>query len=354
MRLLVCLALFFSGVFAALGQDTARPEPGLPKDAHAVFVAATPYYNYADTTLKPWRLKASYQLYDDKGNPSEQGTYEYWWAAPDVHRSSWTRPSASRTNWHTADGKSLVQTSGSPLNYFEYRMQSALIHTLPELSDVDTNNHRLMREQMKLGEVKLPCIMVLPITPEHGQIQDVPLGIFPTYCFDPNLPALRIQYSFGSLAIQYSHLVRMQGHILPRSIDFFDGNRHILSFTVDTVTGVAPNDPAFTPAPDAVSLRAKRVSMEAGKAAGLLISKQMPVYPKEAKEHNLSGRVEMKAIIGVDGAIHDLQIVSASMPSMAASALRAVSHWQYKPYTVNGEPVDVETTIIVNFSQDRD
>ncbi len=56
----------------------------------------------------------------------------------------------------------------------------------------------------------------------------------------------------------------------------------------------------------------------------------------------------MQALIGKDGAIQNLHVVSGH-PMLTGSALDAVKEWRYKPYYLNGEPVEVETTINVNF-----
>jgi len=58
----------------------------------------------------------------------------------------------------------------------------------------------------------------------------------------------------------------------------------------------------------------------------------------------------LRALIGKDGKIHELHVVSAPWPSLAASALQAVSQWEYKPYLLNGETVDVDTEVNVIFA----
>ena len=52
----------------------------------------------------------------------------------------------------------------------------------------------------------------------------------------------------------------------------------------------------------------------------------------------------------MDGSVHDIHVVSAPSASLAASALLSVAHWEYKPYIVDGQPVEVKTTINVIFS----
>ena len=82
----------------------------------------------------------------------------------------------------------------------------------------------------------------------------------------------------------------------------------------------------------------------------MLLKKQVPAYPMDAKQAHVTGKVVLKATIGRDGAVYDLHVVSAPWPSLAASALRSVSHWQYKPYLLNGDPVELETTVNVIYT----
>jgi hypothetical protein len=122
MRAQILVAVCLVGALAGHAQDAPAPQPGQIKDPRAILAAAAPFYDFSDPALKPWHLKATYQLYDDKGNPAEQGTFEYWWAAPKVYRVSGSRPSAKHTDWHTADGKAAYQTAGAGLSFFEYKL----------------------------------------------------------------------------------------------------------------------------------------------------------------------------------------------------------------------------------------
>ena len=321
----------------------------MPKDPREIFAAAAPFYDLTAVALKPWHFKASYQLYDDSGNPSEQGTFEYWWASPEVYRFSWMRPGVVHNEWHTADGKHAYQASGEPMRYFEYKLKAALLSPLPDASELDPKSARLDRETVSVGQ-KLPCIMVVPLMPEQGRIQTVPLGLFPTYCFDSQLPALRISYSFGTVTMEFNKIVKVQGKFLPREINFFEGKQKILSATVDTIQALAPTDPALVLPADASVKNLNKVNISVGIAVGSLINKQVPIYPQDAIAAHASGTVVLKATIGIDGGVHDLRVISAPWPSLAASALWAVSHWQYKPYILNGQPVEVETTINAVFT----
>jgi TonB family protein len=352
MRLRLFVVLLFAIPLQAIRPQTAGTpsNPTLPKEPRAILEAARPLYDFSDPSLKPWHLKASYQLYDDQGNPSEQGTYEYWWASPKVYRSTWTRAGAVHTDWHTADDKHAYLDSGGHFSIFEYKLQSALFHPLPEDADLDPAKIRFERQDLKMANVKIPCIMIVPIMPQHGQTQVVPLGLFPTYCFNPAAPALQIEDSFGTIAEYLDHIVKVQGRYVPRDIKFFEGKQKVLFANVETIDGISATDPVFAPAPAAVSPKVDKIPVAAGLMVGMLLKKQQPVYPQDAKDAHVSGTVVLQATIGRDGRIHALHVLQAPWPSLVASALISVSKWEYKPYLLNGEPVEVETTINVIYS----
>jgi len=93
----------------------------------------------------------------------------------------------------------------------------------------------------------------------------------------------------------------------------------------------------------------QRVRISQGVTSGLLIHKVEPPYPVIAKSARIQGSVVLKAIIDRDGSIQDLQLVSGH-PMLVPSAIQAVKQWRYRPYLLNGQPVEVETTITVIFS----
>jgi TonB family protein len=98
-----------------------------------------------------------------------------------------------------------------------------------------------------------------------------------------------------------------------------------------------PSEPTHTP----------RVS--AGVIAGNRTNFVPPVYPKEAKDRKITGSVILRAIIGKDGSIEKLDVISGP-DELRKSALDAVHQWTYKPYLLNGEPTEVDTTITVTYS----
>jgi protein TonB len=91
------------------------------------------------------------------------------------------------------------------------------------------------------------------------------------------------------------------------------------------------------------------VRVSSGVVAGNAISQPKPIYPPIARAAHVSGAVVLHAIISKEGTIKNLEVVSG--PEMLKNAaLEAVRNWRYKPYILNGDPTEVETTITVNFN----
>lgn len=83
--------------------------------------------------------------------------------------------------------------------------------------------------------------------------------------------------------------------------------------------------------------------------AAMLVNKVQPSYPPLARQTRISGTVRLHAIIAKDGSVQQLEVISGH-PLLVQSALDAVRQWRYRPTLLNGEPVEVDTTIDVIFS----
>jgi protein TonB len=97
------------------------------------------------------------------------------------------------------------------------------------------------------------------------------------------------------------------------------------------------------------SAHPRKVVLSAGVAQSLLIMKSPPMYPPIARAARVSGTVVLHAVISTSGSVEALSVVSG--PAMLQqSALDAVKNWKYRPYLLNNEPVEFETTINVIFT----
>jgi TonB family protein len=111
--------------------------------------------------------------------------------------------------------------------------------------------------------------------------------------------------------------------------------------------------PAAPPAPaveaPAAAMPTGPVRVASGVVAGMILSKAMPIYPEEAKAAGVQGAVVLHAIISKTGTVENITVVSGP-EELRDSARDAVRQWTYKPYLLNGEPVEVETSITVNYT----
>jgi TonB family protein len=81
-----------------------------------------------------------------------------------------------------------------------------------------------------------------------------------------------------------------------------------------------------------------------------IVNKVTPVYPPDAKRDHVSGAVVLSATIGKDGTVGNVKVVQSVRDDVDSSAMDAVRQWTYKPYLLNGDPVEVDTTITVVYT----
>ena len=91
-----------------------------------------------------------------------------------------------------------------------------------------------------------------------------------------------------------------------------------------------------------------RFRVSQGVAESHIIKKVPPHYPVEAKDRHITGDVVLDFVIDRNGGVKDLIVVSGD-PVLAQAAVEAAQQWKYKPYLLNGEPVEVETTAKIIF-----
>jgi Gram-negative bacterial TonB protein C-terminal len=338
------LLVLSSVIGVAQAPESVSP---LPTDPAEVFKAAQPLYDFASPKLRPWHMKVSYELFDEKEKSKGKGSFEYWWESPDTYRSTWTRGAIKQTDWHLA-GKIYHAGTGDPLDFDERKLEADLVAPLPIATELDPQTATYHREDQAFSGVKLPCVMVMRKMPPAGKAES-PMGMFPTYCFDPQHPLLHLSYIYGSTSAVYNNVIRMQGMYLPRQVSVLENKRKVLIATVDTIDALAPNPPALKPSEQAVVVdETQRVEVKGDVMQALLRRQVKPYYPIDASSRSIQGSVKLKAVIGPDGRVREIHNMDGPTESMMAAATWAVWQWEYQPYFVNGVPVTVETTIDLN------
>jgi len=96
----------------------------------------------------------------------------------------------------------------------------------------------------------------------------------------------------------------------------------------------------------------KRIRVPAPMAEANLVHDVAPKYPPEAGRERIEGTVVLMAVIGKDGTVRDVRVESG-LPLLAQAAIDAVKQWRYRPYLLNGEPVEIDSEITINFNLSR-
>jgi len=157
--------------------------------------------------------------------------------------------------------------------------------------------------------------------------------------------------SAQALNLQNPYLVPRQIPIsINRQAD--DGPPAISTSVEDGIPGGAPTVPDVLRShgtAQVVAQAAHSVTVSQGVAAGLLLSGPAPAYPAIARAMRIAGTVMLAATISKAGTIENLRVLSGPAV-LRSAALEAVGRWRYKPYLLNNEPVEVETTVNVVFT----
>lgn len=121
-----------------------------------------------------------------------------------------------------------------------------------------------------------------------------------------------------------------------------------------TLGGILSSVPSPVPPPPPVARAApapstpSRIRVGGNVEAGLLVREVTPSYPKLAEQVHIGGTVRLKALIGSDGTVENLTLISGH-PLLVQAAEAAVKQWVYRPTLLNGQPVEVDTEIDVHF-----
>jgi TonB family protein len=288
-----------------------------------------------------WHLKLDVTVFGDKGKNPSEGTIEVWHSGADERTVSVFGGASGTTMKH--DGKSYYKLSGPSLPFEAEEVLQQVVHPGPRPSEAIDAVPEIQKH--KFGKVELDCVMLTQPIKGAGK---VPLGLFPTYCMDA-AGIIRYTYNFGGQSVILNSMGKFLDHDVATAAVIRGDEFEVASAKVVTLTTYTPQPDEFVPGVDMVQVGAT-VRASGGVMAGNIVSKVQPFYPEGAKERHESGTVILHAIIGRDGHVHSLRPVNASDPDFVIAAIAAVRQWTYKPYLLNGEPTEVDTTITVNFA----
>ncbi len=296
---------------------------------------------------KPWHLKLSVVKNPDDLTQVEETTIEEWWAAPNLWRRTYTTATGSYADLHTDEG--LFRTKDAKRVSPEARaLFQQVVHPLPRIESLDQLHFSSRTETV--GGRTMDCVsttrLLAPVQAKQGP--NLPPTSVLTYCFEPGRPMLRVTRLPWDAVLVGTSMGKFQDRSVPIALTQ-QGPRGKLEAKVVQLTTQDLTAADF-PIGDQMEKVSDRIGLSGGVVTGRKIKGSNPQYPLEAKMNHISGTVVLSAVIGTDGKIGSLELLSSPDPALTKASMKAVSDWEYTPYLMNGKPVEIETTITVNFN----
>ena len=338
-------SLVLLAIGSSINVNAQTPSSGLPLDPTALMSLAHDRNGLIGSDIKLWHIRGTYHSFDMKGSPEYEGTYEEWWASATRYKLSFNSPKSTQTDYAT--GTALLH-DGSPewQSGVELLMRASLLEPLPDFSQL--SGFTLQRRTQAVGQSTIECVgLTYPLRSNLKVSGDY----FPTACFDPAKPVLRI-YSEGSTRIICDHIVLFQGHYLARQIQVFVSGKLAADMNLDVIETLKESpDTILAPPSTALPVDLTKIRFKDGTRSRwpTLLKKAIPVYPQEAKSLRIQGTVNIKATIGLDGHVESMQLIDGPM-MLHQAAFDAVNQWLYRPFDLMGQPRPVEVEIHVVFS----
>lgn len=322
---------------------SAPPAAASPSDPTALMVQAA-RLNGLSGLLVPWHLEATYQTFDADGKPKDQGTFSEWWVSNDKHKTVYSGSNGLNLTTYRYD-KTTTRT-GSP-GWIPFRAQMAqsyLVSPVPPPSAVEKLAFSIMEK--KIGEVTLQCLRAPMSEPDANSY--FPYDNLPAVCLTGGSPIIRATVNEGRYFALYNKIVQIGGRYVAEELSVMDPDRTIVNMEVTKLELLSRVDYSdFVPPPTA-SILPVRVSVDGRAFSKNRIGGDAPEYPAIARSQRMYGMVLLDAVITPGGKIAELDVISGPK-ALQRAAYDAVKTWKFKPFLLDGQPVEVQTEIGVVF-----
>lgn len=288
---------------------------------------------------RPFEMEAEVEVFGVK--QSSHGNYRLLWASPNKWREDIVFNGYRRTRIG-GDGK-----------YWQERSIDYELIPIRQLDEALDFNSRLRSSvvkvtgKMKTEKTKDTTTVSCAVLKERYEDED--------FCFDPTggqLVLEKLPNGAGGAdgdvrARQYTDFVKFGEKLFPQSVRVIGADQPLVSFSLKKLAPLGEVQPSdFVAKTGEQEWITKCSQLEKPE----LQSHITPIYPGEAKARHEQGRVVVYALIGADGILRNLKLVVSVSPLLDASALQAVSKWQYTPRKCDGVPTQADTFIDLNFN----
>jgi TonB family protein len=283
----------------------------------------------------PYRIEYKVIFYG-RNTDAMQGTYSHTWIARHQWRNEVSVTGYSETE--VEDGQS--RWVARKPHQFQPDGVTRLLDDLQPITDAQINpNERVSKiKEDTHGSAHLRCIEMRPAA--------VPSMSQKSLCFDEGTGAL-VRIIHSGWRTEFSDFDKGTGALIARKVQQFR-DRDLIAEA--ELTSLSPQDATAASVLEHPADSRHFTSCDGKVTSGKLVERVNPVYPAAARAARQTGNVEIHAVIDIDGTLKDVEIVKGGNKLLEDSALEAARKWRYEPYRCGGVPVEVDTTISMNFS----
>ena len=324
----------------------------------------------------PFHLKLQFQIHDLNGKPADVGILEEWWAGDKGFRLEITSPLEHVVG---PGKKDLTSDDARRENYLVMQLLHEVVAPMAHLRPEQPYN--VFTEKRTLGKLQVTCYQAnspnvsvpnpkasyICVNPETQSIRQVPYGNEVTA--RNTIATFRDGIVAMDTEIAYSDVKAIEGHII--TLQSFDPSQSAVTLVNPaakrTVAEVQP--PSEAASISAPQMKEEKASMElsvkegSGSATAAsenvfvdrstagerLVRSSQPIYPQAARRNKIQGSVLLYVTVSPEGKVQSSFPIASPSPLLTGAAEECVKDWAYKPWELNGSPVQMSTTLQLNF-----
>jgi hypothetical protein len=296
-------------------------------------------------SAKPWHVKLAYEQFDEKGAKVHGGTIEEYYVSPKRYRLSYASDELKQIDVATEAG--LYRSGDSRwLNLVELQIMDEALRPFYRLGlNVQCWNPKLPCTQLdkvnwRVGGVKLNCVI---IDRTDERVLDSAL---PKYCFENDTVPLRYVRGRGFDETIYNNFTVFQDRYVAHEVLVRRAGSPSLKINIEQLESLNKSDDAlFKPNAQSSGPLGGRIRLSSDVLADrYLLYEEFTQFP-----HHDIGKVTVRFVVGKDGHVIEAEALDGP-EGMRKASLDAIQKWQFRPYLILGEPVEVESQKIFEFN----
>jgi TonB family protein len=336
---LVLVVLRGFGQTALAQQPAAQTPPAqsapakveMPSDPAALLELAAKKNGLQNAGSEPLHIKATYQLFDDKGGVKETGTIDEIRVSDKKYKLTYASPSFSQTDYSTDAGLFRVGDQNWPSDPL-FAAFNSLYPLLRSKGAID--KVKLGTETKTLGTTTLNCVTTVD---PRGSFFDYDR----LYCLSPNAPVLRLVETFhGASQSMYNSVASVGGVYVAQDATYLEVGKQLVRIHLNSINAVPKLDEGIFAHPASAMKIPRRITA----LPATVLPKLLYAFPAELPDTTMADRLQgdviVQAVIGTDGKVVSARILSGP-PILKQAALGAIRRWIFEPVSLNGEPVEL-------------